>query len=90
MAVDHRLSVRIRCVQGFFGAVPVVIDQGVGDAQNVCRGTVIAIEKDRLCAWKLLVKIHQYRYIRAAPFVYILVRIPHHEQVLVCRRQNLQ
>ena len=52
--------------------------------------TVIAIEKDRLRAWKLLVKIHQYRHIRAAPFVYILVRIPHHEQVLVCCRQNLQ
>ena len=78
------------CRQLLLHALAVVGNQGVGRRQNLRRGAVVGVQNDGLRPGMLTLKLQDKIHVGAPPGVDGLVRVAHHEQVLVVAGQNLR
>ncbi len=91
--VLYRLPALLLGKQFFLDAVAVLFDKRVGNRQDRPGAAVIFAHDDVVASKAVLVlkasvvqpslKVHQHVHISAAPFVYVLIRIPYHEEILV-------
>ena len=77
------------CEKILFQAKLVFLNKMIGTAQYLRRRAVILIQKNRFRRGVHLVKINQKFDVRAAPFVYVLIRVTNDHQVFVFAREDI-
>ena len=91
--VLHCLTALFLGEQFLFDPVVVLFDKRVRDRQNrLCAAVIFAhdnvVASEAVLVFKAFVvqpslKVHKHAHIGTAPFVYVLIRIPHHKQIPV-------
>ncbi len=89
MIMDYRFPVHVPGEQILLQAYLILLDKGVGAAQDLGRGAVILVQDDGTGGFVGLVEVHQEPHVRAPPFIDVLIRIPHNHQVPVFSGQQL-
>ena len=89
MMVHHGISCGQRGDQVLFDAVFILIDEGIGNRQNLRRRTVVLHHQDGSGSRKLSVEIQQILHIGPAPGIDSLVGVTDYKQVFVITAENL-
>ena len=78
--MNHFIFIFFRCIQFFLQTILIILNYTVRNTQDcICR-TIVLIQHDCFCIWKILFKMHNNIYIRTTPCINCLVRITNNIQ----------